>query len=121
MSESKFKVGDRVRLKNSGAIVEVAITKDGFVSYGEEVRIVGSCPEEDVEPIDSKTAFLSELKELLSKYDAMIIGGGYDGYGDYLKIKFGLDEPFDVGECSEYGDRCTLTADNIMDYKKTDI
>lgn len=68
--DKKFKAGDRVRLKKSGTIASVVIAKDGWIAYDENRRIGGACPMEDVEPIDPKTAFLSELKELMSKYHA---------------------------------------------------
>lgn len=70
--ESKFKVGDRVRLKANGNIAQVVIVKDGWIAYDENRRIAGSCPMEEAEPYDPKTAFLSELKGLLEKYDAQI-------------------------------------------------
>lgn len=132
--EKNFKVGDRVRLNPE------TTQGLGYRDFrGKDAVIINAYPHIDlyeisignkpistsvksnglviVEPYDPKTAFLSELKELLAKYDASIIGGGYEGYGDYLQIQLKMDEPFDVGE-SEYGERCILTADNIMDYNK---
>lgn len=115
--EKEFNIGDRVRLKSNGSIVEVVIAKDGWIAYDENRRIAGSCPMEEVEPVDPKTAFLSELKGLLEKHNAEIIGGGFDGYGDYLQVRLGNESPFDVGEDNQY-DGVVLTADNIMDYNK---
>lgn len=43
---------------------------DGWIAYDESRRFAGSCPMEEAEPIDNKTAFLSELKGLLVKYHA---------------------------------------------------
>lgn len=70
--EKKFNVGDRVRLKANGNLAQVVIVKDGWIAYDESRRFAGSCPMEEAEPIDNKTAFLSELKGLLEKYDAQI-------------------------------------------------
>lgn len=119
--EKQFNAGDRVRLKSNGSIVEVVIAKDGWIGYDENRKIAGSCPMEEVEPVDPKTAFLSELKGLLEKYDAKIsaYSVGYDGE---------LDLTFDVGNCEVlYSEDNpifkghsvhTITADNIMDYDK---
>lgn len=115
--QKKFKVGNRVRSKFYGIVGTVIdVDKDGYIinpDHLDEMWIA----EDDAERYDPKAAFLSELKELLAKYDASIIGGGYEGYGDYLQVQLRMDEPFDVGE-SEYGDRCILTADNVMNYDK---
>lgn len=67
--EKKFNLGDRVRLKSNGSIVDVVIAKDGWIDYNENRRITGSCPMEEVEPIDQKTAFLTELKDLMNKHN----------------------------------------------------
>jgi hypothetical protein len=87
--KSKFKVGDRVRMKRTvcfdyitfekGCVGEVLSDEDnkGFCSIrmknAESGEITGhsicAC---NLEPIDSKTAFISELKGLLEKYDAQI-------------------------------------------------
>lgn len=132
--DKKLKKGDKARMRRTvcfdyitfekGCVGEVSADEDnkGFcrirmknVESGEMTEhFICAC---NLEPIDPKAAFLSELKELLAKHDASIIGGGYEGYGDYLQVQLGMDEPFDVGE-SEYGERCILTADNIMDYDK---
>lgn len=129
MSEQKkFKVGDRVMCTDNGALgvitsidIDPIGVCDGYTVLfddGEETWVCADMVVLSDEPIyDPKTAFLSELKGLLTKYDASIIGGGFEGYGDYLQIQLKMDEPFDVGE-SEYGDRCILTADNITDYDK---
>lgn len=127
--QKKFKVGDRVRTIESLMYLPANIT-GVIVGKQADGRFKVQIDEEEdlyafyypkqldlIESYDPKTAFLSELKELLAKYDASIIGGGYEGYGDYLQVQLGMDEPFDVGE-SEYGDRCILTADNVMNYDK---
>lgn len=114
MSENKFKAGDRVRLKENGAIVTVVIAKDGWIAHNENRRIGGVCPMEEAEPIDSKTAFLSELKELLEKYDAKI-----EAYSDniepvIMEIHIG-GTSIEFGESSNF---LRIGYDNIMDYDK---
>ena len=112
MSKNEFKAGDRVRLKGNGAIVTVVIAKDGWIAYDENRRIGGACPMEEAEPIDSKTAFLSELKGLLEKYGAEIELLSYDLDTTQLGITsndFEVEYPIDVQQ---------ITAKNIMDYDK---
>lgn len=118
--DKKFKVGDRVRLKESGAIVTVAIAKDGWIAYDEYRRIGGDCSTAEVEHVDSKTAFLSELKELLEKYDYFIHSGVILGEDNAEKGFMGMcfvssDESQDI----KYGHKCCcISPYNIMDYNK---
>lgn len=131
--EKEFNVGDRVRTTESLMYLPANIT-GVIVSKQVDGRFKVQIDEEEdlyafyypkqlelIEPYDSKTAFLSELKGLLEKYDAKIsaYSVGYDGE---------LDLTFDVGNCEVlYSEDNpifkghsvhTITADNIMDYDK---
>ncbi len=81
--ESKFKVGDRVRLLEDydneyvcadkgdcGTVVKV--DRNFYtVNLDSPEQIYVHCSDiERIEPIDPKTAFLSELKDLMDKYNA---------------------------------------------------
>lgn len=120
---SKFNVGDRVRLKESGTIVSVVIAKDGWIAYDENRRIGGACPMEEVEPVDNNVAFLSELKGLLNKYDAVINVDWNDGWqADTAEYPL-IDMCIQLGNNSNaiaFEDvlNKSLTAANIMDYDK---
>lgn len=110
--ENKFKVGDRVRLKANGNLAQVVIAKDGWIGYDESRRFAGSCPMEEAEPIDDTTAFLSELKGLLEKYDAGI-------YVDFNQSDEIYTTTIAVGEDSvKYNYTDGIDCDNIMDYEK---
>jgi hypothetical protein len=71
--ESKFKVGDRVRIIGDSTKTEHTIKKitEGYY-WLETDAFIGGIWLEKIEPTDPKTAFLSELKGLLEKYDAQI-------------------------------------------------
>lgn len=71
----------------------------------------------NLELIDNKTAFLSDLADVLRKHNAEIFGGSFDGYGGYLQVRLGNESRFDVGEDNLY-DGVVLTPDNIMDFNK---
>lgn len=88
--ESKFKKGDRVRYIGEGEFEEFLFSfnrGDEFIiteAYENKVIIDLECYQtfhnEDLELVsrpseDKKTAFLTELKELLTKYDADITMG----------------------------------------------
>lgn len=125
MSEKKIKVGDRVRFKkiciNCDEDVRVAEGDYGtVVSVGSpliknsnDIGIELDVPQyisvyskdvELVEPIEPRTAFLQELKELLSKYHATI---------------FGLDMWASInGEQCAFENAEYLDSNNIMDYEK---
>jgi hypothetical protein len=115
--DKKFEIGDRVRSKFYGVVGTIMeIDTDGYIlkpDTDDDMWIADT----DVEPYDPKTAFLSDLAAVLRKHNAEIIGGGFDGYGDYLQVRLGNESPFDVGEDNQY-DGVVLTADNIMDYEK---
>ncbi len=132
MEEQKqFKVGDRVRMKRTVCFDYITFEKGcvGEVVSDETDR--GTCfvlmknaengtvishfiSTSNLELIDNKTAFLSELKGLLEKYGACIY--------DYEQYKLIID--FDNGDSVSWywGNKpireCALTADNIMDYDK---
>lgn len=129
--ESKFKVGDRVRVVtdmeqpyymwvekgDAGVIVEGSPVK-GF----ECVKIDG-CANMDYVCVESKyletdatynpkTAFLSELKGLLEKYDASI-------YVDFNQSDEIYTTTIAVGEDSvKYNYTDGIDCDNIIDYDK---
>lgn len=115
--DKKFEIGDRVRSKFYGVVGTIMeIDTDGYIlkpDTDDDMWIADT----DVEPYDPKTAFLSDLAAVLRKHNAVIIGGGFDGYGNYLQVRLGNESPFDVGEDNQY-DGVVLTADNIMDYEK---
>lgn len=132
--EKKLKKGDKVRMRRTVCFDYITFEKDcvGEVSSDEDNR--GFCRirmknaesgemtehficANNLELIDNKTAFLSDLADVLRKHNAEIIGGSFDGYGDYLQVRLGNESPFDVGEDNQY-DGVVLTADNIMDFNK---
>lgn len=132
--EKKFNIGDRVRLNSEttqglgycdfrdkdAVIINAWPHIDLYeISIGDKPISTGVKSNDlvMVEPYDPKTAFLSDLAAVLRKHNAVIIGGGYDGYGDYLQVRLGNESPFDVGEDNQY-DGVVLTPDNIMDYDK---
>lgn len=118
MSEKKFKVGDRVRITHDGwddndtpvacgtvGVVadiignSVTIKTDRPLTYSVDIDEV-----ELVSPTEPRTAFLQELKGLLSKYNATIFG---------LEMWASINGEQCVFENAEY-----LDSDNIMDYEK---
>lgn len=70
--DKKFEIGDRVRSKFYGVVGTITeVDTDGYIlkpDTDDDMWIADT----DVEPIDPKAAFLSELKDLLAKYDAQI-------------------------------------------------
>lgn len=122
---SKFKQGDRVRYIGEGhyvtggiergdlldvlgdSIIEnatnVQVTTD-YIVYNNELELVSES--------DPTTAFLTELQDLLRKYDAFISNGKtYDGK-DLIHISIGTDDVFYVDD----GTPLVVTPDNIFDY-----
>lgn len=123
---SKFKVGDRVMCTDNGKLGAVTeIDNDGYgcvvlFDDGEDTWIGCDMLElSDEPPYDPKTAFLSELKELLAKYDAEIYpySDGWDGETG-LSFNLGGKDKIDYPEevLSKIG--YVIAADNIMDYDK---
>lgn len=118
--EKKFKVGDFVRRILSGEIVKIEVIKEDWIAYREARMMTSACPMEEVEPVDPKTAFLSELKGLLEKYDASIMldaKGSYCG-NDVESVTMSLcfnNEHIDY-TITDFDKE--ITPDNIMDYDK---
>lgn len=132
--EKRLKKGDKVRMRRTVCFDYITFEKDcaGEVTSGETNR--GFCCVKmtnaengkmtehficanNLELIDNKTAFLSDLADVLRKHNAEIFGGSFDGYGGYLQVRLGNESPFDVGEDNRY-DGVVLTPDNIMDFNK---
>lgn len=119
--EKKYKVGDFVRRILSGEIVKIEVIKEDWIAYREERLITGACPMEEVEPVDPKTAFLSDLAAVLRKHNA-VINVGLNDYADPAEApRIDMDICF-VGSkrgisIEDVLDK-TITADNIMDYGK---
>ena len=108
----KFEIGKFARRKSDGKIVEKVISNNDWVRYVEDRKITGSCPMEEVDDIDVKTAFLSRLQELLATFDASI----YD-YEQYkLCIDLGCGEQLEWYWGNKPMNECMLTAENIFDY-----
>lgn len=123
MTKNEFKQGDKVTL----ADVTTAV---GIIRYmGKETCVVdfgmgdSTVGYKDIVPLDRRTAFLTELQELLRKYDAEIC---YREGDCELHINLGSGNTFDRISCPfEYSDydindvgRLSLTAENIMDFNK---
>ena len=137
MSKKEIKVGDRVRFKkfciNYDDEVRVAEGDYGEVVSVDKDRICVDLDEpqsisvwvtdvELAEPIDPKTAFLTELSELLRKYDAKIDAGcmGYDSDNPYINIALGDNADIEWTDSDFYNKdfRFPLTADNVLNYDK---
>lgn len=119
MSEKKFKVGDRVRVKGRTCISTIMYMKDGWVSVDTPIKTAEAYPEDGVEYVDPRTAFLQELKELLTKYNVTIDGGclGWDNEDPFVSFD---SKDFKLTYCDEYLGKFKfpLTPENIMDYDK---
>lgn len=134
MSEKEIKVGDRVRFKkfciNYDDEVRVAEGDYGEVVSVDKDRICVDLDEpqsisvrvtdvEFAEPIDPKTAFLTELSELLRKYNAKIRWSIGLTYEDRTRSSANIEvhtPNFDHYFSGETG--VTLTADNVLNYDK---
>lgn len=136
MSETNFKVGDRVSLKQAvdvhidGGLTQICPGEVGIIDwtngkemevyFGDYVRLeLYASQVERVETTDPRTAFLQELKELLTKYNVTIDGGclGWDNEDPFVSFD---SKDFKLAYCEEYCSKFKfpLTPDNIMDYDK---
>nr|DAN28976.1 MAG TPA: Tudor-interacting repair regulator protein [Caudoviricetes sp.] len=121
--EKKFNVGDRVMCTDNGALgvitsidIDPIGVCDGYTVLfddGEETWICADMVvHSDEPPYDPKTAFLSELKGLLEKYNASI-------YVDFNQSDEIYTTTIAVGEDSvKYNSTDEIDCDNIMDYEK---
>lgn len=137
MSEQKFKVGDRVRYNGSdegGSWIEVQVDN---TFEGTLVKKWNDSEDEwvvkwDLNPVeveysdsfvlisrpsdDPKTAFLTELKELLTKYNAEIFAYQPDFEEVTLAFYIG-DDAIEYGS-GEDTSEVKVTPSNIFDYDK---
>lgn len=127
--ESKFKIGDKVRFNSEwgsyrfedsltkGEVVEVSdITDCGSIYVKKYVEAHVTDDEIELVEQDKKTAFLTELKELLIKYDAEIFAYQSDFEEVTLALNIG-DDAIEYG----YGkddNSIKITPSNIFDYDK---
>lgn len=136
MNEQKtFNIGDRVRFKGDYLqYVEDAVSNGGeylITDVGHDSsEVTLHCPVfidnddlELVEPCDPTTAFLSELRGLLEKYDACINVGWNDGWQSDDREYPLIDMCIQLGNnpyAIAFDDvlNKSLTADTIMDYDK---
>lgn len=136
--EKKFNVGDRVRFirdydnecvyvdKGDCGTIEKIDANNGILitlDNPEYVRIFDTDYIEQIMSTDSKTAFLSDLADVLRKHNAVINVGWNDGWqADDAKYPLiDMDILFNdsvEGICLEDVLGKSLTADNIMDYEK---
>lgn len=125
MNETKFKVGDRVLCTDNGNYGNVTFVDtsqvgeyDGEIWYevsfdnGEETWLTAE--QLELTSVDKKTAFLTELKALLEKYDAKINVCVRDWDEVYMEFILGDSKNevyIDYSKPYVY-----LTPENIFDY-----
>lgn len=132
--ENEFKVGDRVRIavdelhgyriifEKGDAGVVTGIAENGYVGVSFDGPLVG-CAFMDCKYLeadkayDPKTAFLSELKGLLEKYNVCLIAHKTDMP---ISVYFeGEEEPcVTIGKEVNKGCGVVIARDNIMNYEK---
>lgn len=135
--EKGFNKGDRVRMKRTVCFDYITFEKGCVGEVVSDETDKGTCfvrmknaengtiinhfiCTSNLELIDTKTAFLSELKGLLEKYGYSISSGINFGESDTYKAFGGMgfissDESRDIDYNLKYG---CITPDNIMDYDK---
>lgn len=110
MSDTKFRVGDRVRHYSGMKGIVTALLDKDVICVKHPTENVGTTwrvSDCRLDPSDDpKTAFLTELKALLEKYDAEF--GDYEGY----RIHFKIGNEY-IGWDTVESD---VTPENIFDY-----
>ena len=132
-TEHNFKVGDKVAVKRSYTLIAngyeniIPMGEVGIVENvdGEELLVdfpgyfcaltLNIADVEPIQPLDRRTAFLTELQALLRKYDAHIEPCGDEIEGLSIVLKDNEEVYYKMGEFSPMRN---LTADNIMDFDK---
>lgn len=120
---NEIKVGDYFRKKGENGIYKAMYVEGDYVSGDTMVSTAKAFPQADVELIDPKTAFLSELKDLLAKYDAEILAVRWQKDANTIKPLLQIDlnghkdKPI-VYENMLHEDYTYLNADNVMDFDK---
>lgn len=133
--EKKFNVGDRVRFirdydnecvyvdKGDCGTIEKIDANNGILitlDNPEYVRIFDTDYIEQIMSTDSKTAFLSDLADVLRRHKAVINVGWNGNHSDgYPCIDVNIQfENSNRAACLEDVLNWSITADNIMDYDK---
>lgn len=118
--KTKIEIGSFARRKSDGKIVKVALAKYGWIAYDENVLTAKSCPMEELEPCDPKTAFLTRLQELLATFDASIEAAGEGTDSATIDIYFN-NKNKQLIYSEDWNDNefiCKITAENIVNYDK---
>lgn len=121
--ESKFKVGDRVRIKGDLTKTEHTIEKitEGYYWLSGTDAFIGGIWLEKIESTDPTTAFLTRLQSLLREFDAEI-RFVEDDYSPAIIFMGHKDEKNRFGKFIDgvvlYSNHGCISADSIMDYDK---
>lgn len=134
MTKNEFKQGDKVAtakcydISINGCSTTIPIGEEGEIEDidGDELYVYFSgysvyltIPVSDVEliqPLDRKTAFLTELQALLRKYDARIYDG--DLYAIHIEIGYHSAKSERADYLFYQSDNGEINANNIMEFKK---
>lgn len=117
---TEIKVGDFIRVKGGRNIVKVSEVCDGrYGVSGKQTFHTIYADSDGLERLDPKTAFLTELKELLARYNASLGASSFDPLRLSLDVYIGDDcvVSYDMDYDRE-GYKGYITADNIIDYDK---
>lgn len=127
--ESKFKIGDKVRFNSEwgsyrfedsltkGEVVEISdITDCGSIYVKKYIEAWVTNDEIELVEQDTKTAFLTELKELMERYNAMITVMRPTQGNPILALE---SEDFKLFYTTQPCTYTSITPSNIFDYDRT--
>lgn len=119
---NEIKVGDYVKIENVSNVGRVGMALDDSLWVTlPEVGPIFVTDLTKVTKIDPKTAFLTELKALLTKYNAEIVASKWQKDADTIKPLMQIDikdEKSITYENEYHNEYVYLNASNIMDFDK---
>lgn len=121
MGKSKFNVGDRVLCTDNGKYGNIKTIDDtddyGYILYGvlfdDGEAMWLSDKYLELIDVDKKTAFLTELKELMERHEVSSIGDWEDEDAEWEPKEI----RFNDGSKIQYTSSC-ITPSNLFDYDK---